>query len=132
MHNKELISLQLDEKCLVLGTCYYRIKFSVVAVDEEGLPLIVSYQTLHPSKPVKYEKYIHQKKSNRFLCPHCPYSSNISTNFKHHMLTHSTERPFTCPVCGMGFIQKQNMKNHMVQHNKTIYVQQQTCVDSGN
>ena len=71
---------------------------------------------------IKHEKYsctAKKRKQNRFMCAHCPYTSNISTNFKNHLLTHSTERPFTCPVCGMGFIQKQNMKNHLVQHNKS-------------
>ncbi|GBM39623.1 hypothetical protein AVEN_248072-1, partial [Araneus ventricosus] len=86
---------------------------------EEGLPKIVNYQTIvFSAKPVNYSKYP-LRKGDRFKCPHCPYSSNISTNFKHHMLTHTTERPFTCPVCGMGFIQKQNMKNHMAQHSKS-------------
>ncbi|KFM80033.1 hypothetical protein X975_11632, partial [Stegodyphus mimosarum] len=42
---------------------------------------------------MKHSKSAGQAKKNpRFTCPHCPYSSNISTNFRHHMLTHTSER----------------------------------------
>lgn len=78
--------------------------------------LFISFQALMRHGKCSGSK---KKKENRFMCNHCPYTSNISTNFKNHMLTHSSERPFTCPVCGMGFIQKQNMKNHLVQHEKS-------------
>lgn len=56
----------------------------------------------------------------KYVCSLCNYSTDRSTSFKNHKLTHSKERPYKCHVCSYGFTTKQNLKRHMVVHNKFV------------
>ncbi|XP_063609186.1 zinc finger protein 782-like, partial [Penaeus indicus] len=49
-------------------------------------------------------------------CPSCPYSTNITTNLKKHIRTHTGERPFPCPYCPFRAIQEENLKVHIRTH----------------
>ncbi|KFM57182.1 Zinc finger and BTB domain-containing protein 46, partial [Stegodyphus mimosarum] len=52
----------------------------------------------------------------RFKCSFCPYCTDISTNLKNHILTHTGERKYRCDVCGMRFTLKHHLKKHTQLH----------------
>lgn len=55
-----------------------------------------------------------------YQCDNCYYSSNVSTNFRRHLLIHSGERPFKCEHCDKGFIQKVNYLGHLKKHHPEV------------
>ncbi|GIY06426.1 hypothetical protein CEXT_150631 [Caerostris extrusa] len=59
--------------------------------------------------------------SHRFKCIYCPYSSDVSTNVKNHILTHTKERKFKCLYCEMKFTLKHHLKNMSLQSMMFIH-----------
>ena len=64
--------------------------------------------------------YPKSSQGGRFTCPKCLYSTNVKTNLKNHLLTHSKVRPYICDICGVGYIQKKNLLNHKRHHMNMI------------
>ncbi|KAF8767289.1 Gastrula zinc finger protein XlCGF57.1 like protein [Argiope bruennichi] len=65
------------------------------------------------------EDYFRRKKESIKVhkCSFCDYSSPILTNVKHHIMTHTGERPFSCPTCGQNFARKDYLVSHMKVHS---------------
>lgn len=71
----------------------------------------------------KVNLYTKPSEAGRFKCLNCSYSTNVKTNLKNHLLTHSKERPYKCDICGIGYIQKKNLLNHKRHHeNENILI----------
>lgn len=70
------------------------------------------------AEDIKLHKEAHYNEDSvkRFLCKHCPYSTNIKTHMKIHILVHSGERPHKCNICNRGFTQLHVLKRHMLIH----------------
>ena len=51
-----------------------------------------------------------------FKCTLCPLVSR-KTQFKHHMIYHSGERPFKCQVCSCTFVRYVHLTRHMITHD---------------
>ncbi|XP_064092614.1 zinc finger protein 513-like isoform X24 [Macrobrachium nipponense] len=49
-------------------------------------------------------------------CPHCPYLTMITSNFKKHIRVHTGEKPFACPYCPLRATQLENLKKHVRTH----------------
>ncbi|XP_037798653.1 zinc finger and BTB domain-containing protein 7A-like isoform X14 [Penaeus monodon] len=49
-------------------------------------------------------------------CPYCPYSSNVTTNLRNHLHTHTGEKPYSCPFCSFSFATKDRLKTHIRTH----------------
>ncbi|XP_043199350.1 histone-lysine N-methyltransferase PRDM9-like isoform X4 [Amphibalanus amphitrite] len=58
----------------------------------------------------------HIDRNGRFKCEWCQYSTNRSTNMKHHQRTHAGERPHRCDVCTARFTQRSHLTAHMLTH----------------
>ena len=61
-------------------------------------------------------------------CHFCSYSSDRLCNFKHHMLTHTKEKPFECSNCCKKFSQKSALKRHIRIHTKETPYE---CIECG-
>ncbi|GIX71584.1 hypothetical protein CDAR_381331 [Caerostris darwini] len=61
------------------------------------------------------------KKTLKFKCPVCPYSSIYKYRVKDHMLIHTGEKPFQCGICGKGFNDRSNLKRHSIIHSIQNY-----------
>nr|XP_042898984.1 histone-lysine N-methyltransferase PRDM9-like [Parasteatoda tepidariorum] len=100
-------------------------------------------------------KHPHQGHDRRHRCPHCVYSTNNTSNLRHHLTTHtgvrrhgcphchktftekgslkthlrihSGERPFSCGVCGSDFIQKGHLERHERSHSGIRPYRCSTC-----
>ncbi|XP_042880331.1 protein tramtrack, beta isoform-like isoform X12 [Penaeus japonicus] len=58
----------------------------------------------------------HNSSSKTYQCPHCPYRTHITTNFKKHTRIHTGEKPFSCPYCPFRTKQKETVKAHIRRH----------------
>lgn len=76
------------------------------------------------SDTLSYEKNVPSSnesswQSSRFKCQYCPYGTNITSNLKYHILTHTGERPFLCKLCNRGFTHPSSLSRHMKLHKDT-------------
>lgn len=63
-------------------------------------------------------------------CPHCRYSTCISSNMKKHIQIHTGVKPYKCDYCDKRFIQKTNLKRHLRTHNdSTIHTCRMCLMD---
>lgn len=55
----------------------------------------------------------------KFKCPKpdCQFSSVRRASVKHHLMTHSKQKPYQCEVCGQAFSQNKNLRRHAAFHN---------------
>ncbi|XP_047492016.1 zinc finger protein 513-like [Penaeus chinensis] len=60
----------------------------------------------------------HSTVTKKRMCLHCPYSTNVATNFRNHMRTHTGEKPFSCSFCPYSAITKDNLKRHIRGHTR--------------
>ncbi|GBM51293.1 Zinc finger protein 358 [Araneus ventricosus] len=51
-------------------------------------------------------------------CRLCQYRSSKTSSMKHHVRTHTGERPFSCPHCCQTFARKE----HVIRHIRTTHV----------
>ncbi|XP_047478283.1 zinc finger protein 467-like isoform X4 [Penaeus chinensis] len=56
------------------------------------------------------------KDTNTYKCPHCPHSTRKLTAMKHHIRSHTGEKPYGCPYCPFRSAQKTNLKTHIRLH----------------
>ena len=73
-----------------------------------------------------YERHletIHSKKTLR--CDHlgCDYVTGSDEYLKHHLISHSNERPFTCITdgCGKTFKRKVDLNEHQITHRLKLF-----------
>ena len=70
-------------------------------------------------KKKKYKNKIGKyKRSKVYNCPHCEYTTNVTTNLRNHIRTHTGERPYVCTFkdCGKRFAAKGNLNDHIKRH----------------
>ena len=56
--------------------------------------------------------------TKNYMCDICDYRASTKTYLKHHMRTHSDERPCICNICGSGFKHKDKLRIHMLSHSE--------------
>ncbi|XP_031633837.1 zinc finger protein 568-like, partial [Contarinia nasturtii] len=68
------------------------------------------------------EKIDHENQCQhrQYQCIVCKYTTDRLSDFKKHMLIHSTEKPFQCRVCSKTFIQKNHLRQHLRTHTKQL------------
>ncbi|XP_022244096.1 zinc finger protein 391-like isoform X2 [Limulus polyphemus] len=54
--------------------------------------------------------------SKKYHCKECEFSTNVSTNLRRHLLTHTGERPYKCNICEKRFTQKRDLQQHNLFH----------------
>ncbi|KAK7084854.1 hypothetical protein SK128_001319 [Halocaridina rubra] len=64
-----------------------------------------SYSTTTPITNVKSRQ-----------CPYCNYSTNVTTNMRNHLRTHTGETPFSCTFCSYSTTTKQSLIYHIRTH----------------
>ncbi|KAJ1525693.1 hypothetical protein ONE63_008904 [Megalurothrips usitatus] len=74
------------------------------------------YSTAHLRSFIDH-KTVHS--GAKFKCPKpdCQFSSVRKESVKHHLKTHSKQRPFQCEICGQAFSQCKNLRRHAASHN---------------
>ncbi|XP_043228145.1 histone-lysine N-methyltransferase PRDM9-like isoform X4 [Amphibalanus amphitrite] len=58
----------------------------------------------------------HVSKKGRFKCERCQYSTDRSTDRKHHRRTNTGERPYGCSICPARFAQRSTLSSHVRSH----------------
>ena len=60
----------------------------------------------------------HRKEPHRIVCPQCGKIFSFMSNFRKHLSSHSTEKPYVCdfPGCSKAFKQASSLKNHRYKH----------------
>lgn len=53
-----------------------------------------------------------------FKCAHCSYSTTTKQSLTYHVRTHTGEKPYACHQCSYRCTQLGTMKNHMLTHHK--------------
>ena len=53
------------------------------------------------------------RQSKLYQCSHCSYSTKNCCEYKHHVYTHTGEKPYTCKKCGRSFAQSSTYYKHM-------------------
>ncbi|XP_066970410.1 protein abrupt-like isoform X14 [Macrobrachium rosenbergii] len=61
------------------------------------------------------------------MCPYCPYSTHVVTNWRNHMRTHTGEKPYKCPHCSYSAITKDNLKRHIRNHSGENLLECNVC-----
>ncbi|XP_035713701.1 gastrula zinc finger protein XlCGF7.1 isoform X2 [Folsomia candida] len=64
----------------------------------------------------RHIKTDHVENPVRFSCILCGKEFKNRGDLGHHILTHTTEKPFKCANCGRSFSEKQNLKRHEKVH----------------
>ncbi|KAK3919127.1 Zinc finger protein 425 [Frankliniella fusca] len=74
------------------------------------------YSTAHLRSFIDH-KTIHS--GEKFKCPKpdCQFTSVRKESVKHHLMTHSKEKPYQCEVCGQAFSQAKNLRRHAASHD---------------
>ncbi|XP_026292134.1 zinc finger protein 91-like [Frankliniella occidentalis] len=74
------------------------------------------YSTAHLRSFIDH-KTIHS--GEKFKCPKpdCQFISVRKESLKHHLMTHTKEKPYQCEVCGQAFSQAKNLRRHAASHD---------------
>lgn len=60
-----------------------------------------------------------RKRVKLHICTFCDYRTLHVTNLKHHIRTHTGEKPFFCQICYRCFMRKDHLKSHMMRWHKS-------------
>lgn len=71
----------------------------------------------HQGNLSRHIKIVHSRIKD-FACQICDRSFGKADTLKHHIMTHTGERPHRCAICGKRFIQRIALRTHMGIHQK--------------
>ena len=63
---------------------------------------------------------LHDKKSSKFACPHCPKTYKSSSKLAIHLLAHSEELPFACPQCSFKTKTNDRLDRHILKKHRDL------------
>lgn len=70
------------------------------------------------AKPSDYKSHmVSHSTEKRFHCPRCTKSYKTLGNLNFHMKAHEERSPHTCPLCKKGFMRKEYLEAHIDAHN---------------
>jgi len=100
----------------------YSIKISVC----HNCPLFftkLSELFLH-SRQIHNNEKRKNKKPCKFQCQfeECMYQTDNGGLMKHHVRSHTNNKPYMCEICNKTFTQKSNMKTHFNRHKKNQFL----------
>ncbi len=89
------------------------------------LPPKDSYKCLFCTKTFRWtscysshlKRHLEIPPPRKHSCSYCGKAFMTITNLKHHIRTHTGDKPFKCSICGRGFAQKVNMEKHEQIHS---------------
>ena len=62
---------------------------------------------------VRARMLTHSQENREFQCELCEYKSNDKANFRKHLASHLSEKPFACTVCNFRCKLNQGLKKHI-------------------